>query len=109
MAEQVLKMADIYMPTPVIQAETIDVFLWVLFVLALMLIFIGWRFYKNPQRYVLRDLKQHKINARTAAHALYKLEKNQLKQKELEALRFSREPPTAKDLLNLIHKDVAGS
>lgn len=104
MSQQTLYMADIIMPTA--PPTNNDLITYALPLLAGLFIiaaaYFMWRYWFAPQRCILRSLKRDKINSRQAVHALAKIVHNKKDKDHLNQLRFSRKPPTNKQVISFI-------
>jgi len=102
------QMADILLaPAP----ET-PIPLWLFFaamsvalLILFFLLFLFWKLFKQPLLKLEHDLKQDKVQTREAAHCLARLldkNKNTKISRQIDQLRFQRQPPDINTLLSVI-------
>lgn len=103
-----VQMADILPPLPPGDAGSVAV-LPLALVLILLVIVAVWRWWRHPLRHLGRDLVRARLSPRAAAHRLAqrRVEDVELR-REIDQLRFQRQPPSAAAVFELIRRAADG-
>jgi hypothetical protein len=103
-----VQMADILPPLPPGDADSVVVLPVVLALIVLVTI-VAWRWWRHPLRRLGRDLARHRLSPRAAAHRLApRLVGESELRRELDRLRFQRQPPSAAAVAELIRRAADG-
>jgi hypothetical protein len=103
-----VQMADILSPLPPGDADFVVVLPVVLALIVLVMI-VAWRWWRHPLRRLGRDLARHRLSPRAAAHRLApRLVGESELRRELDRLRFKRQPPSAAAVAELIRRAADG-
>jgi hypothetical protein len=103
-----VQMADILSPLPQAEADTLVVLPVALISIAVALI-IAWRWWQHPLRRLERDLTRKRLSPRAAAHALaQRLVGDADLRRELDGVRFRRQPPSTATVYELIRRVSGG-
>ena len=103
-----VQMADILSPLPPGDVDSVVVLPLVLALIVVALI-VAWRWWRHPLRRLGRDLARDRLSPRAAAHGLaHRLVGDSALRRELDRLRFKRQPPSATAVSELIRRAADG-
>lgn len=103
-----VQMADILSPLPPGDADSVVVLPVVLALIVLVMI-VARRWWRHPLRRLGRDLARDRLSPRAAAHGLaHRLVDESELRREIDKLRFKRQPPTASAVSELIRRASDG-
>ena len=99
-----VRMADILSPLPAGEAGMTLIWPLVLGLLVAALL-LGLRWWRHPLRSLARDLARGRLSSRAAAHCLAQsLGRDSRLRRELDRMRFGRQPPSAATVSQLIRR-----
>lgn len=103
-----VQMADILPPLPPGDADSVVVLPLVLALIVVASI-VAWRWWRHPLRRLARDLARDRLSPRAAAHGLaHRLVHDSELRREIDRLRFKRQPPSAAAVSELIRRAADG-
>ncbi len=103
-----VQMADILPQLPRGDADSVVV-LPLALALILLVMIAAWRWWRHPLRRLGRDLARDRLSPRATAHGLaQRLVHDSELRREIDRLRFKRQPPSAAAVSELIRRAADG-
>ena len=103
-----VQMVDILPPLPPGDTDAV-VILPVAVALVLVMLIVAWRWWRHPLRRLGRDLARERLSPRAAAHHLaQRLVGESDLRRELDRVRFRRQPPSTAAVCELIRRASGG-